>query len=290
MLHRNGVLDYAIIPPDMENEALCLQGENSFRQQAFMVADNPTDDLAKKISNSWRITEGQIILVATFLHRQMVLLPLQWEGSIVKLLAEFVSLTSVIYDIPPMGAGAATSEILRRCQHLLNKELKHHRREFSTPYCGFYHTHMAGFNQIVMDAMALPAGVDMKHLAKEGLLPAAWEYQLQFSVDKKQFVQLQWPFRLGQLRVVDENNLFYSFQMKEITRLNLEATAPHVNLSRDGLFYYKDYEVPARAVIKLIQHQFGGRRRGKPSHNLHRTLPEPENDYEHPVSEHQVSL
>ena len=150
MLNRNGMLDYAIVPPEGENELLYLAGENQFPPEAIM--EREITELCKIFQNPWRQQEGQTVLLASCCHLHMVVIPIHWEGSVVKLLAEFVSLTNVIYDIPPMGAGAATSEILRRCQHLINKDVKSNQREYSTPYCGFYHTHMASFNQVVINA------------------------------------------------------------------------------------------------------------------------------------------
>jgi len=286
MLNRNGMLDYAIVPPVMENEALCLHGENSLPQSALM--DSEVASLCTVFENSWRKQEGQIVLVSSFCHHHMVVIPLQWEGSVVKLLAEFISLTNVIYDIPPMGAGAATSEILRRCHHLINKELNTHKREFSTPYCGFYHTHMTGFNQVVMNALAVPAGVSIKMLTKEGLVPEDWEFQLQNVSEGINLASLQWPFRLNQFRLIDQENQIFSFQMKEVLKTNVACKTPHVNLSRDGLFFYQSHQVPAKAVVELIQNQFRGTRRRTNMHNLHKTLPRPITDYEHVPLDRQV--
>ena len=267
MLHRNGMMNYAIVPPSTENESLCVQGENSFRQAELM--DPEVASLCTTFMNSWRKSEQQIVLISTFCHSHMITLPLQWEGSIIKLLAEFTSLTNVVHDIPPMGAGATLSEILRRCQHLYNAEMKTMKREYSTPYCGFFHTHMTGFNQVVVNAIAMPSGVDIRMLMKEGLLPVAWEYQLQKTVDGTPIVALQWPFRLPHLRLIDADNQMFAGDLTEVEKSNAEGKAPHVNLARD-----------TKAVSEAIRQQFGGFRRRNYHHNLHKTIPSPTTDYE----------
>ena len=70
MLHRNGMMDYAIVPPSTENESLCLQGENSFRQAELM--DPEVASLCTTFKNSWRKSEHQIVLMSTFCHFHMV--------------------------------------------------------------------------------------------------------------------------------------------------------------------------------------------------------------------------
>ena len=288
MLNRNGMLDYAIIPPTTENEALCLQGENSFKQGEL---GNPqVMEIMADFINPWRKVQGQIVIMATCGHQHMVLLPLTWEGSIVKLLSEFVSLTNVIYDIPPMGAGAATSEIMRRCQFLLDAEIKNTKRNYSTPYCGFFHTHMTSFNSIVTSALATPAGVEIRMLVKEGLSPDNWEYQLQKTAGDAPIVALQWPFRLEFLRVLDSENQPFRFQMKDLQLSNAACSTPHINLAREGLFFYQAHEIPANAVADKIQSQFGGFRRRDIQHNLHNTIPKPPTDYEMLGSDRTVSL
>ena len=286
MLHRNGMLDYAIVPPEGENELLYMAGENCFPPEAIM--EKEITNLCKSFENPWRKSAGQLVLMASFCHLHMVVIPLTWEGSVLKLLAEFISLTNVIYDIPPMGAGAATSEILRRCQHLINKEVSSTRREYSTPYCGFFHTHMPSFNQVVIQALAMPAGVPIKMLSREGLLPEDWEFQLQVSAETLNLVALQWPFRLNQLRLIDPENQLFSFQMKEILRQNKFCKTPHVNLARDGLFFYQSHQVPAQAVVDLIRQQFAGNRRPSVLSNLYKSYPQPVTDYEHVAENHQV--
>ena len=288
MLHRNGMLEYAIVPPSTENESLCLQGENSFQQAELM--DPEVAALCTTFMNSWRKSEHQIVLVSTFSHYHLITLPLQWEGSVIKLLAEFTSLTNLVYDIPPMGASAALSEILRRCEHLLNVEPKTSKREYSTPYCGFFHTHMTSFNQVVVNAIATPSGVDIRMLMKEGLLPETWEYQLQKSVENSPMVALQWPFRLEHLRLIDSENQMFAGQLTDIVASNAKCKAPHVNLARDGLFYYQDYEVPAKAVSEMIRQQFGGFRRRNHHPNLHKTIPAPTTDYEVVDQDKKVKL
>ena len=250
MLMTNSMLDYEVQPPALENSIDLLWGEKPFPENKFSIEEPAPATLEKKT----------LLLTATTHNHQMVV-PILWEGSIIKLLAEFASLAYVLYDIPPMNPEELTGEVLRRLEHYTNNSVKTRTSSpsYTTPYVGFYHHHMHAFNNIVANALAVPNGVDTNTIRKEGAIFRSTEHILR-RADQKTYAALQWPFRIKHAYIFDGENNAWAFEMDQIIKRNEKVDTPHVSWSDMGLFYYPDCDIQESQVKKLLQAQWNGGR------------------------------
>ena len=82
MLKRNGLLDYVLPMPEDEIETECLQGEHSFttlQLEKGSLSSARTD--YKRFQDS---LDGKWLLLTVTTHKQLLTLPLKWEGSVSK--------------------------------------------------------------------------------------------------------------------------------------------------------------------------------------------------------------
>lgn len=172
-----------------------------------------------------------------------------------------------MYDLPIMDTPAMAAETLRRIQHLLNmRTAPDNQRSYNTPYDDFTHQHMAGFNSVVVDALAVPAGATITNLKREGLLPMNWkDHPVAFQDEKTVALQIQWPFHLGNMRIIDNDNVISGFDLTELNADNPQVNNPHVDLllpfqGSDDVHskYWNDIgDIDGFTVTKMIHEQFG---------------------------------
>ena len=85
MLKRNGMLDYKLSLPQVEREDWCLHGEHSLapdqliKREAVRVARRST----KPTTDFWQRKETWL-LMAVSTHKQILVTPIRWEGSMTK--------------------------------------------------------------------------------------------------------------------------------------------------------------------------------------------------------------
>ena len=172
---------------------------------------------------------------------------------------------NVMYDLPIMETSVMAGEMLRRIQHLINlRKMPDNQRSFNTPYEDFTHQHMAGFNSVVVDALAVPAGVSVHNLKREGLLPMSWKHlPTAFQDEKTTILQLQWPFQLEHLRIIDHENNISGLDLTRLNSDNQQATDPHVDLllpfqgTKNTKFWNDTTDVCGYTVACMIKDQFG---------------------------------
>ena len=257
-LQRNDMLNYCITPPTVETDEERLVGENAFD---FDVVVNPSrDEESCVFNNSWNEESftKKIVLLSVMQHQQMVVVPICWEGSTVKLLAEFAALSNVVHDIPPLESKEMTAEILRRLQFYVNHKIDGHVTNYTTPYRGFYHHHMPNFNSVVADALATPNGAATRAISQEGTITEYDAFYLRPSSSKKTMVALQWPYRLDKMRVIDVENKVTGFDLTTVRAANKDIQGSHVGFDDEGMFIYPEADISSAAVAAIIKRQFGG--------------------------------
>ena len=83
MLEKHEMLDYALRAPRNEPKEDLLQGE-----VALTALEDNQDDDGAVYENKWKDAsyKSRLILLQVFTHKHMLMVPIQWEGSIKKLL------------------------------------------------------------------------------------------------------------------------------------------------------------------------------------------------------------
>ena len=171
---------------------------------------------------------------------------------------------NVVYDLPIMETSVMVGETLRRIQHLINiRRVPNNQRTFHTPYEAYTHGHMSGFNSVVTDALAVPAGVSINNLKREGLLPMSWKnHPVAFHDENTTILQLQWPFQLENMRIIDVDNNLSGFDLTDIRQDNPKVDNPHVRLEPSAEVgnskYWNDImDVDGYTVAQMIHKQYG---------------------------------
>ena len=266
------MLSYSINPPPAEKSEELLPGEKKYGGHHGFDKDSEDDD-AEIFTNSWVrdvITRRQarVVLLQVYSHKNMLVVPIKWEGSVRKLLAEYTSVANLVYDIPVMEPAAAAGEILRRCKYLVNHpNVTSHKTSYSTPYDGFYHSHMPEFNKLVLQALAVPHGLTMTAVLKEqstatqkeSLVAELPQRTATCGWSKKMvtITELQWPYRLSAARLIDGENSLWSFDLTEVLAGNKVTNGTHVDYAGTGFFFYPKESLDAAAIAKEIKRQFG---------------------------------
>ena len=268
MLSRHGMLAYRIQPPASEDSAEFLAGEKALAVNYCVDSEN---GLFKNCWTDDTITRrmARVVLLQVFSHKNLLIVPIKWEGSVRKLLAEFTSVSNLVYDIPVMDAAAAAGEIMRRVKHLANHAglAGRKRQQFSTPYTGFHHTHMPEFNRLALQSMAVPQGLTMSAVLKEQKTTTQKEALMAelpqrtttcgWSNKMITITELQWPYRFSAARLIDSENQLWSFDLSTMLGDNKGLNVPHVDFAGTGFFYYPSASLCQAAVAKEIKRQFG---------------------------------
>ena len=121
-----------------------------------------------------------------------------------------MSLKNIIHDIPEADAVDIGKEITRRMQSMFT--IGTNERGYSTPYKDFIHHHMGKLNEIVVDAIAVPAGLNMENIEKPAL-------KTQLHVQKlgqEEFSIVQWPKHLDFIRILDERHRLWKLDWKSM--------------------------------------------------------------------------
>ena len=264
------MLAYSLRPPTAEKSEDLLNGERPIAD----CDDEPDADDDGIFTNNWcsdviSRRHAKVILLQVFSHQSMLLVPIKWEGSVRKLLAEFTSVANLVYDIPIMEPAATAGEILRRFKHLANHAHLAGRKPqtFATPYEGFHHTHMPEFNKLALQAMAIPHGLTMTAVLKEQKTTAQKEALVAelpqrtttcgWSKQMVTITELQWPYRMHAARLVDSENQLWSFNLDDTWAENKIKNATHVDYTGTGFFFYPKESLCEAAVAKEIRRQFG---------------------------------
>ena len=169
--------------------------------------------------------------------------------------------------MPIMETPAMVKETLRRIQHLINIPKVDNKRAFHTPYDAFVHNHMGDLNVIVRDALAVPAGVSVDSLRQEGLLPSAWkEFPIAFRETEKTWFALQWPFQLEHMRIIDNENDLFGFDLVNLKLDNATQPNTHVKLVQpatitNGKYWNDIKDIDDVTIASIIQYQYGNYRR-----------------------------
>ena len=169
-----------------------------------------------------------------------------------------------------MDAPTAAGEILRRVTHLVNRPYVNENdkyQSYSTPYNGFFHTHMPEYNQMIISSLAMPHGTSLATMQKEKKSDAE-RRELEREVpqirtapswDKTKMTlsPLQWPYRFQEARLVDDNNQLWCFDMSELLQENLILKDPHVEFQSIGKKFYPKTSLCSATVAKELEKQFG---------------------------------
>ena len=119
-----------------------------------------------------------------------------------------MSLKNIIFDIPDADAVEIGQELARRMKNMFAVK----KRGFATPYKDFIHHHMPQLTEIVIDAIAVPAGLKVTNLEA-----TADKSQLQIeTVEQTQFSMIQWPKHLDFIRIFDEHHRLWKLDWKNI--------------------------------------------------------------------------
>ena len=264
------MLSYSIKHPAAENSEDLIPGEKPF----IFLDDNNNDGSDVIFTNSWNTDViskrfARVVLLQVFSHQNLLVVPVKWEGSIRKLLAEFTSVSNLMYDMPEMEPAAAAGEILRRFKHLVNHANLAGRKQqqFSTPYEGFHHAHMPEYNKLVLQSTAIPHGLNMAAVLKEQNTNAQKEALIAelpqrsttcgWSNKMITITELQWPYRMAAARVIDGDNKLWSFDLTSIMAENKEKSSTHVDYTGTGFFFYPEATLDQASIAKEIKRQFG---------------------------------
>ena len=269
-----GMLEYSVKPPAAESSEELLQGE-----KPIIIDEADLEDTDGIFTNNWMEDviskrNARVILLQVYSHKNLLLLPIKWEGSIRKVLAEFTSISNLTYDMPIMEPAAAAGEILRRCKHLIT----HHglagrkMQQYSTPYEGFHHGHMPEFNKLVLQSTAVPQGLTITAVLneqattaqKEALAIELPQRTTTCGWSKKMITvtELQWPYRLSAARLVDQDNRLWSFDLEGIKEASKGLNSIHVDFDTTGFFFYPESSLDQAAVAREIKRQFGTEDKG----------------------------
>ena len=135
------------------------------------------------------------------------------------MLAEFMMVHHLLSDIPPEFTGDQVgAEILRRCQGIFDEtqrlENENERIEedgnilstYMTPYDHMIMPHMAGWNQLLIDAIKTPAQVDKQLFYKNS----------RKAVQKEGAIFSHWFICLGEWRILDSYNNMTTLAIDQI--------------------------------------------------------------------------
>ena len=107
-----------------------------------------------------------------------VMVPIEWQYSVEKLFAEFVSINYLTWDLSQMTPTQAAKEFFRRMEAIATrKKAEELRTIYSTPQPGFFCENMLKFNELVIQAIACPPRIPMHMVNK--LHPDAETEQIQ---------------------------------------------------------------------------------------------------------------
>ena len=160
-----------------------------------------------------------------------------------------------------MSSPEMAAETLRRLEHFVNKPLSKKQRHFSTPYEGFVRPHNKTINKLVIDAIAVPAGIS------KTMLPTGWENKTWcFQDDLVKIYPLQWPYNIAKARIIDTENQLWAFELSSLYEINHSSDdQPHVRISPSNALVDVPYQwindLPSDVLAKMIQTQFGNNRR-----------------------------
>lgn len=86
MLKRNLMLEYQLTSPTSEEEAKCLQGEFSIGTTKLFFTEKPVPN-----PDFWT-AKTKWILMSVSTHKQLVVTPIRWEGSMTMVSKSFISI------------------------------------------------------------------------------------------------------------------------------------------------------------------------------------------------------
>ena len=77
--------------------------------------------------------------------------------------------------------------------------------------------------------------------------------------DKKTMVMtdLQWPYRIGQARLIDGSNTLWAMDAETLKKLNLGVVRPHVHFETTGKKFYPEDSFTAACIAQEAQKQLG---------------------------------
>ena len=116
----------------------------------------------------------------------------------------------MLHDIPNADSVDIGQEVAQRIKSILN--LSKNENGYTTPYKDFLHPHMSRINELVIDAIAMPAGLKMENVEYTGI-----KHQLCTKIlPEGKLSVVQWPKHLDFLRIMDETHRLWKFQWKEM--------------------------------------------------------------------------
>ena len=85
MLNRNKLLEYSLLMPKTELENECLEGEHSFTTAELKMANEQRTKAAIALcKHDKKMEEACWLLLSVTTHKQVMTLPIRWEGSMAK--------------------------------------------------------------------------------------------------------------------------------------------------------------------------------------------------------------
>ena len=125
-----------------------------------------------------------------------VMVPIEWQYSMEKLFAEFVSINYLTWDLSEMTPTEAAKEFLRRLEAIATRDRIFNdeglKMVYSTPQPGFFCENMLKFNELVIHAIACPPKIPIHMVNK-----------LHPDVNSEEIQTLQWIWGMEKIRLLD---------------------------------------------------------------------------------------
>ena len=155
----------------------------------------------ENVSSSWLRTKSElpqkgVIIGHVSAPKTTILVPIEWQYSMEKLFAEFVSINYLTWDLSNMTPTQVAKEFLRRLVAIVtrnrifdNNELK---TVYSTPQPGFFSESMIKLNELVIHAIACPPRIPLHMVNK-----------LHLDVVSEETQDLKWVWGMEKIRFFD---------------------------------------------------------------------------------------
>ena len=214
ILKRNGFLTYHLNKPT-EPVTILVPGEKFVGDsEAAVSAEGIVIEGEEVGCSNWESDtppQDGIILVHIDQYEATMVVPIIWEGSVRKVLSEYLSLKYIMMDIPEAEPSKIAQECARRMKSILNKTSS--SWGYATPYLEFVNAHMHEYNQLMVAAIATPAGLPV-HLVEERA--QGKQLKLRVSFEGVRISEVQWPKRLDVIRFLDENHQLLKLDWKQM--------------------------------------------------------------------------
>ena len=182
------------------------------------------------------------------LPKATIMVPIQWQLSVPKLLAEFASISYLTWDLTQMETPDAGKEFLRRLKAIATKkrvvidDVQH--TIYSTPQPGFFSENMPTFNDIVIDAIACPptlATYRANKLQIHGEMLPTHEWDL------------QWTSVMDKIRIYDHvTTEMLKFEVADLLEfIGTMEKPPFGEFDQDWLASLTDQEMAVRILYQV---------------------------------------